>query len=209
MPSWVKAQIFPLRSDVTLEQVESSLRWYHDRGMIARYTSKGRPYFQVGNWHKYQGKTEREADSPYPGLENNSRKEKKEDKDTYIDIDASRNTNSRVSQELVKSNTHTYNNRYELPREATPFSDHVDARAEMVSAIAGVVKTTLAPGINENEFEQVAEALIRDGMTPEQVGSFGKWWKRNGHYEGKPALKSLLGEIKNVVVKQEEDFGDF
>ena len=37
---------------------------------------------------------------------------------------------------------------------------------------------------------------------------FGRYWKKNGHYDGKPALKSLLGEIKNIAVS-EEVFGDF
>ena len=101
MPSWVKAQIFPLRSDITLEQVESALCWYHDRGMIERYQAKGRPYFQVVNWHKYQGKTEREADSPYPSPEIGTVKEKE---DIDIDSDASRKTYSRPTQELVKTN---------------------------------------------------------------------------------------------------------
>jgi hypothetical protein len=32
--SWVKAKIMPLRTDVTLEQVEAALTWYAERGLI-------------------------------------------------------------------------------------------------------------------------------------------------------------------------------
>ena len=103
MPQWVMSQLFPLRSDVSLEQVLSAFRWYHDRGMINRYSVEGRPYYEIVNWHKYQGKTDREAESPYP----KERKEPKERKDKEVDIDvdsdASRKTYSRPTQELFKS----------------------------------------------------------------------------------------------------------
>ena len=118
-------------------------------------------------------------------------------------------TDTEQNRVYVEKKTHTRTPRYELPDDATPYNGHQAQREEMVAAIAGVVKTTLAIGMNSDDFERVADALISEGMTPDQVGGFGKWWKKNGHYEGKPALKSLLGEIKNVVVSTKEDFGDF
>ncbi len=96
MPEWIKSQLFPLRSDISLEQVESAMCWYQERRMIARYKAQGRPYFRIKSWHKYQGKTTREADSPYPAP-----KEEDIDKDIDVDIDASRKTYSRVSHGLV------------------------------------------------------------------------------------------------------------
>ena len=68
VPGWIKSQLFPLRSDVTLKQVENSMSWYQERGMVSRYKSNGRPYFQINSWHEYQN-TSRDANSPYPGPE--------------------------------------------------------------------------------------------------------------------------------------------
>ncbi len=65
-PSWLKSQLFPLRSDVTLEQVENAMRWYTERGMTKLYRVDNRPYYVIENWAKYQGNTTKEAKSPYP-----------------------------------------------------------------------------------------------------------------------------------------------
>jgi hypothetical protein len=65
-PAWVRARVFPLRDDVTLDMVEAALAWFAGRGMIARYQVDGRPYFQVVNWARYQGNTSRETASDYP-----------------------------------------------------------------------------------------------------------------------------------------------
>jgi len=100
MPEWIKSQLFPLRSDITLEQVESAVSWYHDRGMIRRYVADGRPYFQIRKWHDHQS-TSREAESNFPAP--------KEREDVDIDIDVDKDVvqtgNALPTQELVKSNS--------------------------------------------------------------------------------------------------------
>jgi hypothetical protein len=65
-PAWIRARVFPLRQDVTLDMVEAAMAWYAGRGMILRYQVAGRPYFQLANWSRYQGNTSREAPSDYP-----------------------------------------------------------------------------------------------------------------------------------------------
>jgi hypothetical protein len=47
--------------------IETAMEWYARKGMVQRYQVGGRPYYQITNWEKYQGSTEREAESPYPG----------------------------------------------------------------------------------------------------------------------------------------------
>jgi hypothetical protein len=64
--AWVRAKVFPLRDDVTLEMIEGAMAWYAAHGMIVRYQVDGRRFFQVTNWHKYQGNTSREMPSDYP-----------------------------------------------------------------------------------------------------------------------------------------------
>lgn len=65
-PAWVKAKIMPLRLDVTPQIVEEAMSWYARRGMIKRYEVDGRRYFYVPTFVKYQGNTEREAESNFP-----------------------------------------------------------------------------------------------------------------------------------------------
>ena len=66
-PAWVKSKAMPLREDVTQEEVEKALHWYARRGMIVQYKVGGRKYFEIVNWARYQGDTQREAESNYPG----------------------------------------------------------------------------------------------------------------------------------------------
>jgi hypothetical protein len=65
-PAWVKAKIMPLRTDVTPLMVEEAMTWFAGRGMIERYEVRGRRYFWLTSFARYQGKTDREAPSEYP-----------------------------------------------------------------------------------------------------------------------------------------------
>lgn len=64
--AWIKSKVYPLRMDVSLEQIQAAMSWYAERGMIQRYTVSGRSYFFVTTWHEYQTGTNKEAPSPYP-----------------------------------------------------------------------------------------------------------------------------------------------
>lgn len=70
---------------------------------------------------------------------------------------------------------------------------------EYKAALASVVKTAYGPGVNEEEFTAAAEAMIGWDTTPEQIAGFSGWWKTNGHYDGRPALTSLLNEYRNYL----------
>ena len=67
-PSWIKAKAMPVRQDVRPEQVEQAMCWFAERRMLTRYEVGGRFYFQIHNWHRYQGKTDTEAATDYPEL---------------------------------------------------------------------------------------------------------------------------------------------
>jgi hypothetical protein len=64
--AWVKAKLFPLRTDVSLPMIEEALGWFAARHMICRYQVEGRAYFSVPTWHWYQGDTSREGKTHYP-----------------------------------------------------------------------------------------------------------------------------------------------
>lgn len=66
IPSWLKSNVFPLREDVSYEQIEKGMQCFEDNGMIGRYEVGGRKYFYLVNFSHYQGNTEKEAESVIP-----------------------------------------------------------------------------------------------------------------------------------------------
>jgi hypothetical protein len=70
----------------------------------------------------------------------------------------------------------------------------------MVSTLSGICKgfvNIFEP--QKCDFYRTAIMLLKKGITEEQVCAFGDWWQKFGHYEGKPAVKSLLLELDNFV----------
>lgn len=74
--AWLRSKLYPMRQDVTSEQVEAAVAWCAGRGMIERYEVGGRRYFWVPTFEKYQGKTDREALSVIPEQAKKSPKNK-------------------------------------------------------------------------------------------------------------------------------------
>lgn len=63
---------------------------------------------------------------------------------------------------------------------------------QIITALSAVVKETYADGFTDQQYRDAADALIGYDATPEQVGAFAVWWKENGYYKTKPALKTLI-----------------
>ena len=62
----IRSKVFPLRRDVTCEQIDAALAWYAGRDMIRYYEVEGRRYLWAVNFAKYQGVTTKESASDYP-----------------------------------------------------------------------------------------------------------------------------------------------
>lgn len=71
-----------------------------------------------------------------------------------------------------------------------------DSVSLMISAIAQISGVTYADHLNGKQFEDTAYALIGNDITPDDLQRFGVWWSTNGHYSGKPAIKSILTKVK-------------
>lgn len=100
----VRSKLFPIRRDVTIEQVAAALDWYADRGMIVRYKVEGREYFHVPTFAKHQGDTKREAASVLP--EPPHLEPLKRPAINSADLDATNdNEESRPTQDLVVTNS--------------------------------------------------------------------------------------------------------
>ncbi len=62
----LRAKIYPLRDDVTINQIKLAFNWFAEHGMIIRYEVEGKRYFYQTQFAKYQGDTSREGYSIYP-----------------------------------------------------------------------------------------------------------------------------------------------
>jgi DnaD/phage-associated family protein len=74
--AWIKAKLFPLRTDVTDHMILGAFEWFTDHEMIWRYEVGGRRYFCIppDKWIAYQGNTSKEADSIFPSpIQSNAR----------------------------------------------------------------------------------------------------------------------------------------
>lgn len=69
IPTWLIGHLYPLREDVTPAMIEAAMVDFAAHGMVMRYSVAGRRYFQIVNWARYQGVTDKEATSPYPAPE--------------------------------------------------------------------------------------------------------------------------------------------
>jgi DnaD/phage-associated family protein len=65
-PCWIKSKMFPLRYDVTDEQISNAFAWLAEREMIQRYSVNGRRYFCIPTFKDYQSGTQKEAKSLLP-----------------------------------------------------------------------------------------------------------------------------------------------
>jgi hypothetical protein len=68
-PVWIRSKAFPMREDVTLDQVQAAMEWFEERGMVAVYCLDDREYFEVCSFHRYQS-TSKEAESTFPAQPN-------------------------------------------------------------------------------------------------------------------------------------------
>lgn len=134
--SWIHARVMPLRDDITPDRIEEALTWYANHGMIRRYTVKGRGYIDIPTWKLYQGDTTRESPSHLPPYEARDKTKKKEEVEEV---------NSRVTHELVMSNStlaestcestcesESIQDPVETARAVTAFQDHAAQRAEQL-----------------------------------------------------------------------------
>jgi len=64
--AWVRSKMFPLRTDVTTDQLENSFTWLADKKMIIRYQVDCKKYFYIPTFKTYQSGTSKEAPSNLP-----------------------------------------------------------------------------------------------------------------------------------------------
>jgi len=63
---YLRSKLYPLREDVTPEAIQTSVDWLIEKEMLFPYGYEGRQYLWCPTFRKYQGCTEREAESTFP-----------------------------------------------------------------------------------------------------------------------------------------------
>jgi len=104
-----------------------------------------------------------------------------------IDIEESKN---RVD---VYESARTHAPMYDGHEENWLGQEFIDA----MTAISKVVKGESAM-MPTNLLEQVAEGILEVGAV-DRIPGFRQWWDDNGHYKGRPALKSFNSEWDNYL----------
>lgn len=64
--SWLRSKLYPLRDDVTREDITNTFDYFVQRDMIIPYQVGSRWYFWVPSFAHYQGDTSKEGESDYP-----------------------------------------------------------------------------------------------------------------------------------------------
>jgi hypothetical protein len=86
-----------------------------------------------------------------------------------------------------------------------------EAVNSMVATLTSVCKGFANVLLPDNcEFHHTAITLLENDIDENDVMTFGAWWNENGHYPGKPAIKSLRDNIENYIagVTNEVTFED-
>ena len=147
-PAWLRSKLFPLREDVTQEQVELAFDWFIQRGMVVQYAVDGREYFYVPSFHTYQGNTVKEAESDYPAPQSPVE------------------TGSRVSPELVQSKSGT-------DADAV-FSMQMQYSDADASSVSDDVDDALE-SIGMDQIPAVIKEATDAGLTPAQIIDTCAW----------------------------------
>lgn len=156
--SWVKAQLMPLRTDVTLDAVSGALEWYEKKGMIVRYAVNGRGYFHAPTFSHYQGDTSREAESEFPAPPSIDESEGTQEPVTR---------ESRPTQESVTTHSSTDSDVYsdsdsEVDAEAnagSPFQEAVTIWEDMTGRITDRTRQQFAMAADEYGEERLLYAV--------------------------------------------------
>lgn len=219
---WVKAKVFPLRDDVTNDQVATALNWFSERkneetglGMIERYEVSGRRFFYIPTWHTYQGDTMKETQSVIPAPTLQSVKRTRKARATLEPV----RSESVPSPELVKSKsvTDSDSDAYtdsdsDSTGEKAPASRPRDLLFDAICKVC-----VIDPKVKGNggKVGKIKAALLSSEppYTPDEVIAFGTWWNSDEWRcsKGPPTVWKLteqIGIVRNGDGKDARGIGD-
>lgn len=174
MGSWLRGQIFALRTDVTPQMCDQAMSWFEARGMITRYNINGRHYYQIVNWHKYQGDTRREAESMWPAPP----------QELVAQAGKSR---SRVSHELVATRSRSDAEANAKAKADVDADAAATAKASPDAAAAAAFLNQFGLGVNDKTAQLV-------GLSPDYIRAHLDYAKKRGEGTGLAIHRMINGD---------------
>ena len=163
--AWLRSKIYPLRSDVELEELSQVFEWFSQRGMIERYQANGRHYFWIPNFKKYQYGTNKEAKSVIPAPPEGS-------------------DHSGVSPELPRSSSvpYVYESAYESVNVSESESVDLPSEVTEVGKLEGAFITATKLHIDPTpKAMMVYQSMVKNGITPADIEASVKLLDEKGY----------------------------
>jgi DnaD/phage-associated family protein len=183
-PSWLRSKMFPLRSDIESQQIECTITWLQDRGLIVRYQVDGRAYFYLKNFKKYQTGTEKEAKSQLPGppeeLQSNSRETPEA---VEVAASASASDPASVTEPEEKREEEKTREVEPLPSPLPPniftvYEEEIGMLTPMIADALDDAEKTYPPGWVEDALH---EAALNNARNWKYAEACLKSWRKKGH----------------------------
>jgi len=191
--SWIKSKMYPMRDDVSTDQLQSAFDWIRRKKMIAVYKSSGHDYFYIPTWKDHQSGTQKEARSSLPAPE-------------LVP------TISGVNPEAVEApaSASVYESEFEYESVTVdPVSKLTTMYENEIGPITAFVKDMLIEAVNEYPFiwfeSAFSEAVKHQARTWKYIETILKRYKAQGFDpNSKPEKKQEMSQYdKNKLVADE------
>lgn len=180
----VRAEIFPLRDDMTTGEVEKMLVELTEHGVIARYSVGGKRYLHVTNWDEHQ-RVSRPTESKFPPPEDGE--ETPSDLDSCDTIESSMKN---IEFSMVHIEPSCQEKEMEQGKGTGKREKEVDPPGEALrlsNLLADLIEENgaLRPKVTEAWWQSVDRMMRIDKRTPEQIERAMRWsqahefWRSN------------------------------
>jgi len=195
-PAAVKSKVFPLRADVTHEQIAAMLDWFAQHHLICRYVINGRGYFYLTTFKDHQGDTAKEAASVYPdppSLNNGASQEEVQ-------------SSARPAQEEIKTNSGTDAQVYTDADAATeiraaektagadppPPAESKRLDQQMWDALVEVCHVKFISKKTRGTLNSTIPILASMGLSPPDIRGYAKWYENDWYKKNAPLHLGIL-----------------
>jgi hypothetical protein len=191
-PAWIRSHVFPIREDVTIDQINKSMSWFSENKMICVYFVGGRGYFYIPTWHQYQN-TAKDGKSVLPDNNNEGAYPLQSNSRPTPDLLHSKSS----TEEKRREENRIEEKRIEENRDHASFSSIEEDPFEEMRII--VQEVTGLPISGANGIKAVND-LVEMGATKNDIKDGYEWIENNG--SGYKYAGQLVGPVKTSISKR-------
>lgn len=180
----VKAELFPLREDMTTGAVEKILVELADHGVVFRYQVSGKRYLHVTNWAEHQ-RVSRPTESRFPNPEDGEKQPSEQPKEKYIEESMENIEESEISIEASCQEREQGNGKGIRKREEEVEASDEARRLSDLLADLIAENGSLRPNVTDRWITAIRLMITKDSRTPEQIENAIRWsqnsefWRTN------------------------------